>query len=316
MSTNLLLAILGGFGVFWVIVVPALTQKKEKSNLERADELMFPDKEVRYYMGGNFVKSVRKNGLAFTLTQANLNVSRAAFIRTAVLLAVASAAGGLIIVGNLAASIFIAFGALFLYVNWLYTRRDKKVLEYEESLADMCDRMSAGAQLGNTWSLAVSHASKLAPEILQEDFAYVNKQIGLGVENVRAAFGPILEKRKSYSLDMMVDIIEVWQTEGSTRPLAEILAPLSSTLREMSGERKMMESRISGARSQLLFTSVMPWVYVALLRTIMPGYRELFMQPVGTFFLIVAFCISAGGYWFGEKQVSVLRQTVNLYKSV
>ena len=315
MSTNLLIALLGGFGVFWLFVIPRINAQKQKSNLERVDDLMFPDKESRYEATGNFLKSLRRNGLNFTLTQANLDITPAAFVRTALIIAVAAVAGGFILINNLMASLFIGFGGLFLYVNWLYTRRDKKVLEYEESLADMCDRMAAGAQLKNEWTGAVIHAAKLAPDVLKADFEYVASQANMGVKDVRVAFAPILEKRKSYSLDMMVDIIDVWQTQGSTRPLSEILSPLSNTLREMSGERRMMESRISGARLQLMITSVIPWAMVVLLRSIMPGYRELFAQPVGTMLLIVAFCISAGGYWFGEKQVSVLRNAVNLYKS-
>jgi len=316
MSINFLFALLGGFGAFWLVVAPSIiargTQKDgAPGTFARLTQLSETGNGSLVYTGNNFIVSVRKNGLSVALGKAKLDITPAAFVRTCLLLGVGTAAAGFLLIGNLLAGLFIGAGAIFMYVNWLYTRRDKKVLEYDEALADMCDRLSAGATLKNTLIETLNHAALLAPPILKDDFSQIANDTSTksGIKN---AFQKVQAVRNSYALDMLADVVTTWDEHGTVVPLAEVLYPLSSTLRDLASEQRMMMSRISGARSQLLLTTFMPWGYVILLRSMMPGYRELFSQPIGTILLIIAFCVSAGGYLFGEKQVSILRQTLDL----
>ena len=128
-------------------------------------------------MEDDFFRSVSKRGLDVTLAQADLDVTPAGCVRTGILLGLVGLAGGYLVSGGLIVAAFTTVGSVVLYVYWLQWRRDEKRLEYEEALADMCDRISAGATLTSTLQGAMNHAAETAPEIVKEDFNYIASQL-------------------------------------------------------------------------------------------------------------------------------------------
>jgi Flp pilus assembly protein TadB len=307
--SNFLFSLMFGFGVFLTIISLRINITKKKSTIDRIARIT--DVEPHVYTGGSFFTSVRKNGLSVALAQADLDVSRAGFIRTGLMLAAGVVAGGYVLTGSLIVAMFMGLGSIYMYSTWLHMRRDQRYLEYEESLADMADRLAAGALLTGTFQGALVHATELAPAILKSDFEKIANAVIQGA-TISEAFDPIREKRHSYSLDLLVDSLMVWSVQGTTVPLAEVLEPLSVTIRSMANERKRMESELKGARNQLLFVAVAPLMFVAILRSAGPGFGEIYASPPGIVIQLVSYSIAAIGYRLGEKQMEGVRRVLDV----
>ena len=300
MITNLLLAFISAIGIFIIVIAPQWA--KGRRNLSRIAALRGETEDS--YMTGeedeSFLRSLRRSGLDVAIAQADLPVTAAGFIRFGGILALAAFAVTYVMTGGLLVSAFVAFGSIVLYVYWLHWRRDEKRLEYEEALADMCDRIAAGAMLTSTLQGAMTHAAEVAPEILQEDFNYIAGQLSQ-TASIRSAFGSIIRNRKSYALELISNTLEVWALRGATMPLQQVLQPLSTTIREIAAERRRMASELSGVRRQMMIVAVAPVFFVALMRFSSPALARIYASPTGELLQIVAYVISAIGFLVGQR---------------
>jgi Flp pilus assembly protein TadB len=260
------------------------------------EELIFMDED------GQFLKTAWSRGLDAAIGQADLPVTAAGFIRFGLLLTLVGFAITFVMTGGWLVSLFVAAGSLILYIYWLHWRRDEKRLEYEEALADMCDRISAGAMLTATLQGAMTHAADVSPEILKEDFNYIAGQLSQGA-SIRQAIDPIIHRRKSYALELIKETLEVWALRGAAISLQDVLHPLSQTIREISATRRRMVSELSGVRRQMMIVAIAPLFFVAILRVSSPALSNVYNSALGQIMQIVAYAISAVGFLLGQRLV-------------
>jgi Flp pilus assembly protein TadB len=311
MATNILLAFMTGVGIFLIVI--SQRWGRGRQNLRRIAALRRTAKETLKPEPGeeNFVKAVRASGLEVALAQADLAVTPAGFIRVGILLALVALALGYLVSGGLLVAVFLSAGSIVLYVYWLQWRRDEKKLEYEEALADMCDRISAGATLTSTLQGAMTHAAETAPEILKTDFNFIAAQL-TQTGSVRTAFADIVRRRRSYSLELLASTLEVWSIRGATMRLQQVLAPLSTTIRAMATEGKRMNSELSGARMTLMIVAIAPAFFVLLLRLTTPSLDAIYASPSGQVIQIVAYAIAGAGFMIGQRILQRVRRVMEI----
>ncbi|TET81596.1 MAG: hypothetical protein E3J37_08965 [Anaerolineales bacterium] len=314
LSLHILGALIAGAGIFVAII--SLRWSRAGQNLRRISELRRTADETLDVepMEDDFFRSVSKRGLDVTLAQADLDVTPAGFVRTGILLGLVGLAGGYLVSGGLIVAAFTTVGSVVLYVYWLQWRRDEKRLEYEEALADMCDRISAGATLTSTLQGAMNHAAETAPEIVKEDFNYIASQL-TQTASVKTAFGDVVKRRGSYSLAMMADTLEVWSLRGATISLQEVLAPLSGTIRAIAMEGRRMNSELTRARWQLFIVAIAPAGFVLLLRLTSPAMDRIYASMTGQIVQIVAYTIAVAGFLLGQRTMRRVRRVMEVEAS-
>jgi Flp pilus assembly protein TadB len=311
LSLHILGALIAGAGLF--VAVISLRWTRAGQNLKRITALRQSAEET---MEGeppdeDFFKSVRQRGLDIALAQADLDVTPVGFIRTGILLGLVGLALGYLVSGGIVVSAFTAVASVVLYIYWLQWRRDERRLLYEEALADMCDRISAGATLTSTLQGAMNHAAETAPEIVKEDFNFIASQL-TQTASVKTAFIDVVKRRGSYSLALMADTLEVWSMRGATISLQEVLSPLSSTIRAIAMEGRRMNSELTRARWQLFIVAIAPAGFVLLLRLTSPSMDRVYASITGQIVQIVAYTIAAAGFLLGQRTMRRVRRVMEV----
>ncbi len=308
MWTNYILALCAALGIFFIVISPRIAFARKSSTIDRVSKLM-ESGEIQF--SKSFVTNVRRSGLVVALAQADLDVTPAGFYRTGMIVAVAAGAGTYVMTNGIAVAFFIGFASILMYLNWLFWRRDKKKMAYEEGLADVADAMAAGALISNNLKGAISHAAGMAPEAVRSDFLSISSSIQQGA-TIPEAFAEVRKKRQSYSLDMLADILYMWSLRGTTVPLSEVLGPLTKSIRKMSAARRRMESELSGKRTQMIFVAVFPFFMVFFMRSLFPGFAEVFASPFGQLIQLASYSISAGGYVLSERVLGAVRKVIDI----
>lgn len=311
LSLHILGALIAGAGLF--VAVISLRWNRTGQNLKRITSLRRSAEETMEVESPeeDFFRSVSQRGLDLTLAQADLEVTPAGFVRTGILLGLVGLALGYLVSGGMLVSVFTAVGAIVLYVYWLQWRRDERRLLYEEALADMCDRIAAGATLTSTLQGAMNHAAETAPEIVKEDFNYIASQL-TQTASVKTAFIDIVKRRGSYSLALMADTLEVWSLRGATISLQEVLAPLSGTIRAVALEGRRMNSELTRARWQLIIVAIAPAGFVLLLRLTSPSMDRVYASLTGQIVQVVAYTIAAAGFLLGQRTMRRVRRVMDV----
>lgn len=309
--THILGALIFGVGILTITV--SLRWARAGKNLKRISTLRRAADETIDVEApeDDLMRSMRTRGLDATLAQADLNVTRAGFVRSGLLLVLLGVAVGYLVSGGLLVALFVGAATAVLYVYWLQWRRDEKRLEYEEALGDMCDRLSAGATLTSTLQGAMNHAAETAPEIVREDFNYIASQL-TQTASVKSAFKDVVARRRSYSLALMADTLEVWALRGATISLQEVLAPLSSTIRAVAMEGRRMNSELTRARWQLAIVAIAPAFFVLLLRLTTPAMDRIYASATGQIVQIVSYTIAAGGFLLGQRTMQRVRRVMDI----
>src|SRR5512142_505777 len=300
MLTNALLALIGALGIFMMVTFSLWGRARK--NLKRIDRLQRFEEEESY---PTFAETLRHQGLAAALAQAELPVTRAEFLRFGLLLALVSAALTYTLTGAILTPFFVGAGSFLMYLQWLFWRRDALRVAYEEALADLCDRMGTGAQLYNTLEGALLHAAELAPEIVKADFTQVAAALTQNAP-LEETLNAVRERRKSQAIDLLFDTLLMWQAHGTTRPLAEVLAPLRQSIRELAAERRKLEAELTLPRLQMFIVAVAPIGFVGLLLASMSAVSAIYASPVGEIIQILAYSSAAVGVVLGERTLGAV----------
>jgi Flp pilus assembly protein TadB len=308
---SFIFALVFGLGIYMLVFGPIMARRQaRRTGIERLSKMT--DKPVEEDLSKlGFWQVTRKKGLKSALEQAELDVSVAGFLRTGAIVVVVVAALVYLSTSNLFVGLVMGLLGIFVYVNWLQWRRDKKRLEYDSALADMCDRLASGAQLNNTLLGTISHANLSAPPAVAGDFQAAERILTQG-GTIQDAFGPIIARRKSYSLEMLTDALYTWSSRGTSISLSEVLRPLADTIREIAKERETVEADLSGVRYRLIFVALSPIAYVGLVRAMMPAINQVYNTFIGGVLLIIGFTISLSTYYLGERQMAKPRKTLDI----
>jgi Flp pilus assembly protein TadB len=250
--------------------------------------------------------------LEIMLHQAELDVSARAFLNVGLVGAVA-AGGAMYAFTNAVVVAAVAFCGFFLvYYWWLVQRRESKRMLYEESIADWADMMAIAASESLILEKILIKTAEMTPAVCREDSEWVADQIQYQNISGTEALKQLCDRRHSAMLALLTQTLVVWSQAGSVRPLAQILAPQSESLRSRARTRNEAEADLSFARYNLAFVTVAPIAAVVLMRMSQPLAVEYYASPEGQLLTIGAVLWSFFGYYLADRFLAVVRRTIQI----
>jgi tight adherence protein B len=168
-----------------------------------------------------------------------------------------------------------AFG---LFVPRFYVRNQtaRRLIKFNEQLADMLNLMVNGLRAGYSTMQAMEAVSKELPSPICDEFRRVVQEMQLGVA-MQQSLDNLLRRIPSEDLDLVVTAINVQREVGGN--LAEILDTISYTIRErvrIKGEIRVLTTQVMYSGR---FLSMMPLFVMAILYLLNRSYMMEFFSP-------------------------------------
>jgi tight adherence protein B len=206
-------------------------------------------------------------------------------------------AGRSIIVG-----IFGVVAGLFL--PRLYVRREqsRRLVRFNDQLADMLNLMVNGLRAGYSTMQAMEAVSKELPPPISDEFRRVVQEMQLGVP-MDTSLDNLLRRIPSDDLDLVITAINVQREVGGN--LAEILDTISYTIRErvrIKGEIRVLVAQVMYSGR---FLSMLPLIVFGIIYLVNRDYMMTFFRPesgiCGFIALGVAALLIGSGYFVMNK---------------
>jgi len=215
--------------------------------------------------------------LSRELARADLKLRVGEYI--AVMIIAAFGVGAVVyMLGGRSIPISIVGAVVGLFLPRLYVRREQKrrLLRFDEQLADMLNLMVNGLRAGYSTMQAMEAVSKELPPPISDEFRRVVQEMQLGIPMERT-LDNLMRRIPSKDLDLVVTAINVQREVGGN--LAEILSTISHTIRErvrVKGEIRVMTSQVMMSGQ---FLSVMPILLALVMYFLNRPYMMLFFDP-------------------------------------
>jgi tight adherence protein B len=176
----------------------------------------------------------------------------------------------------------ILFGVLGVIVGFFLPRfyvksqQAKRLIKFNEQLADMLNLMVNGLRAGYSTMQAMEAVSKELPAPISDEFRRVVQEMQLGV-NMQTALDNLLRRIPSDDLDLVITAINVQREVGGN--LAEILDTISYTIRErvrIKGEIRVLTTQVMYSGR---FLSMLPLIVMGVLYLLNREYMMEFFKP-------------------------------------
>lgn len=190
-----------------------------------------------------------------------------------------------------------------MYVN---SQQKKRLVRFNDQLADMLNLMVNGLRAGFSTMQAMEAVSKELPSPICDEFRRVVQEVQLGVPMERA-LDNLLRRIPSEDLDLVITAINVQREVGGN--LAEILETISYTIRErvrVKGEIRVLTTQVSYSGK---FLSLLPLFVIGVLYLLNREYMMEFFKPesrpCGYIALIGAALLILIGYFVMQKLAEI-----------
>jgi len=180
---------------------------------------------------------------------------------------------------------------LFLPGMYVNRQKSKRLIRFNEQLADMLNLMVNGLRAGYSTAQAMEAISRELPPPISDEFRRVVQEMQLGVPTERA-LDNLLRRIPSDDLDLVITAINVQREVGGN--LAEILDTISHTIRErvrIKGEIRVLTSQVMYSGK---FLSVLPLFVMGILYLLNRNYMMEFFKPENVPCGYIALGVSAG----------------------
>ena len=258
------------------------------------------------WLDRRLVKSRMGGGIARELARADLKLKPAEYIAITVISATLMGfIAGYINDPKKPLSIFAAVGLIVgAFLPRVYVRRQqaKRLMRFNEQLADMLNLMVNGLRAGYSTMQAMESVSKEMPSPICDEFRRVVQEMQLGI-TMDQALDNLLRRIPSDDLDLVITAMNVQREVGGN--LAEILDTISYTIRErvrVKGEIRVLTSQVMYSGR---FLASLPLILMGALYLLNRPYMMQFFNPETRLFGIIALVIAGllimSGYYVMTK---------------
>jgi tight adherence protein B len=187
----------------------------------------------------------------------------------------------------------LLIGALIgLFAPFLYLRRQqgKRLVKFDNQLADMLSLMVNGLRAGYSIMQALEAVSKELPPPISDEFRRVVQEMQIGIP-MDVALDNLTRRIPSKDLDLLVTAVNVQREVGGN--LAEILDTISHTIRErvrVKGEIRILTTQVMTSGR---FLAIMPVGVIIIMYFINREYIMRFFNPATAMYGIPALIIGA-----------------------
>ncbi len=222
-------------------------------------------------------KSTLGDRISQELSRADLKFKPGEYIAVIVIAVIVMGAVGYVI-GQYSIITAIAGALIGGFLPRFYVRRqqNKRLIKFDEQLADMLNLMVNGLRAGYSTMQAMEAVSKELPAPISDEFRRVVQEMQLGITMERA-LDNLLKRIPSDDLDLVITAINVQREVGGN--LAEILDTISFTIRErvrIKGEIRVLTSQVMYSGK---FLSLLPIIVVGILYLLNREYMMTFFRP-------------------------------------
>jgi tight adherence protein B len=176
----------------------------------------------------------------------------------------------------------LAFAFIALALPWLYLRRarTRRVRAFERQLPNALDMIVRSLRAGHPTSVAVGLVAREMPDPLGTEFGIVSDEITFGL-SLEQAVRKLAERVGFEGLNLLAVSLSIQARTGGN--LTEILANLSSVLRERAKLRLKIRSLSAEGRLSAWMISAFPLVMFGILMLIAPSYYgDIWGSPIIT----------------------------------
>lgn len=169
-----------------------------------------------------------------------------------------------------------AIGGFFLPGMYVKQMQGKRLIRFNEQLADMLNLMVNGLRAGYSTTQAMEAVSKELPAPISDEFRRVVQEMQLGVP-MEKSLDNLHRRIPSDDLDLVITAINVQREVGGN--LAEILDTISYTIRErvrIKGEIRVLTTQVMYSGR---FLAMMPLFVIAILYLLNRAYMMEFLNP-------------------------------------
>jgi tight adherence protein B len=190
-----------------------------------------------------------------------------------------------------------------IYVNM---QKSKRLVRFNDQLADMLNLMVNGLRAGYSTMQAMEAIAKELPAPISDEFRRVVQEMQLGI-TMEAALDNLLRRIPSLDLDLVITAMNVQREVGGN--LAEILSTISHTIRErvrVKGEIRVLTSQqVYSGR----FLSLLPVILLVALYFMNRDYMMMFFAEetrlIGLIALGAALLLIVAGYFVMNKIAAI-----------
>jgi tight adherence protein B len=190
----------------------------------------------------------------------------------------------------------------FLPRVYIGMQKNKRLVRFNDQLADMLNLMVNGLRAGYSTMQAMEAVAKELPPPISEEFRRVVQEMQLGI-TMEAGLDNLLRRIPSLDLDLVITAMNVQREVGGN--LAEILSTISHTIRErvrVKGEiRVLTAQQVYSGR----FLSAMPVMIIGALYIVNRDYLMMFFEEetrlVGMIALGLAALLIVVAYFVMDK---------------
>jgi tight adherence protein B len=195
-------------------------------------------------------------------------------------------AGRIVLVGMVG-----AIGGLFLPRLYVKREQGRRLVRFNDQLADMLNLMVNGLRAGYSTMQAMEAVSKELPPPISDEFRRVVQEMQLGIP-MDIALDNLLRRIPSEDLDLVITAINVQREVGGN--LAEILDTISYTIRErvrIKGEIRVLTSQVMYSGR---FLSLLPLIVFAIIYLLNRDYMMTFFKKESGICGYIALAVAAG----------------------
>lgn len=287
MSPTIILIIGGALAISLLIIGIVVSIRSQKSEEEERMGKYVSDEEkesveklkktpLTDWINRRVEKSSYGSGIARDLARADLKLKPGEYVIVMIAAAVAVGAvlwfigGKSLLTGGVGALI-----GLMLPRFYVKRQQGKRLVKFNDQLADMLNLMVNGLRAGFSTMQAMEAISKELPAPISDEFLRVVQEMQLGVPMERSLEN-LLVRIPSGDLDLVITAINVQREVGGN--LAEILDTISYTIRErvrIKGEIRVLTSQTMYSGK---FLAMMPLIVIGILYLLNREYMQEFFK--------------------------------------
>jgi tight adherence protein B len=299
MGPTTILIIGGVMALILLVVGLVITAREERSLVDdrleylESQGVQVVDKKaiLGEWVGKQATKYTWGQSLTRSLARADIKMKTGEFVLVIVVLSILGGLIGWILGGgvkfgadvsvvdllaNIPGILIGAIAGFFAPIIYLRRQQGKRLIRFDNQLADMLSLMVNGLRAGYSIMQAMEAVSKELPPPISDEFRRVVQEMQLGIP-MNVALENLIRRIPSRDLDLLVTAITVQREVGGN--LAEILDTISHTIRErvrVKGEIRILTTQVMTSGR---FLAIMPIGVIVIMYFLNRQYMMRFFNP-------------------------------------
>jgi tight adherence protein B len=199
----------------------------------------------------------------------------------------------------------LVLAVLFAMVPWLllFSRRRKRMKEFEEQFPDALDFLARSMRAGHAFTISLEMLGQDAPEPVGHEFRTVFNELNLGAP-METVFANLAKRVPLMDVRFFVSTIMLQRQTGGN--MSEILQRLGYIIRERFKLRGQVKAASAHGRITALVLTFLPLATVIALSLVAPTYLPMLADdPDGKWLIVAAMVAQLVGYLTMRKIVNI-----------